>query len=403
MIGYVTQPDHMNQIDFRQLLENYVTGKLLEHDERKFFDLLQDEKYRNILAEVLHEEWNEGNYIDQPNAQLGDRIERYILNRIADNEAPPVRSISFFRRYRNIAAAIILIIIGVGSYLWFNKRSNSGNDIAKTISQHDIPPGGNKAVLTLDDGSTILLDSAARGTLALQGSTKVLKTNEGQLAYNIVNEEPTEILYNTLTTPRGGQYQLVLPDGSKVWLNAASSIRYPTSFIDKERKVEITGEAYFEVEKNTRMPFIIEANDMDIKVLGTHFNVNAYSDEAMAKTTLLEGSVLVARDTVTALLKPGQQAQITTTGTLKVINNADIDEAVAWKNGVFYFNRADIQTIMRQISRWYDVDIQYQGEINPKKFGGEIQRDLNLSEVLEGLKQTGIHFRIEGKKLIVLP
>ena len=394
----------MNQIDFRQLLEKYVTGKLPEQDERKFFDLLQDEKYRNMLAEVLHEEWKEGNYIDQPNAHVGDSIERYILNRIAGKKAPPVRSISFFRRYRSIAAAIILLIIGVGSYVWLNKRSNSGNDIAKTTLQHDISPGGNKAVLTLGDGSTITLDSAANGTLAVQGSTKVLKTNKGQLAYNITNEKPTEVLYNTLTTPRGGQYQLVLPDGSKVWLNAASSIHYPTSFTGKDRKVEITGEAYFEVEKNARMPFIIEANGVEVKVLGTHFNVNAYSDEAMVKTTLLEGAVLIARDAVTALLKPGQQAQIiTTTGKLKVIDNADIDEAVAWKNGVFYFNQVDIQTMMRQIARWYDVDIEYQGEIKQRKFGGAIGMDLNLSEVLEGLKETGIHFRIEGKKLMVLP
>ena len=394
----------MNQIDFRQLLEKYVTGKLPEQDERKFFDLLQDEKYRNMLAEVLHEEWKEGNYIDQPNAHVGDSIERYILNRIAGKKAPPVRSISFFRRYRSIAAAIILLIIGVGSYVWLNKRSNSGNDIAKTTLQHDISPGGNKAVLTLGDGSTITLDSAANGTLAVHGSTKVLKTNKGQLAYNITNEKPTEVLYNTLTTPRGGQYQLVLPDGSKVWLNAASSIHYPTSFTGKDRKVEITGEAYFEVEKNARMPFIIEANGVEVKVLGTHFNVNAYSDEAMVKTTLLEGAVLIARDAVTALLKPGQQAQIiTTTGKLKVIDNADIDEAVAWKNGVFYFNQVDIQTMMRQIARWYDVDIEYQGEIKQRKFGGAIGMDLNLSEVLEGLKETGIHFRIEGKKLMVLP
>lgn len=393
----------MNEVDFRKLVGDYVTGKLSEHEQRKFFDLLEGDKYRNILEEVFREEWNEENYLDQPNAQLGDRIEQFILNRIAKKAETPVRSISFFRRYRSIAAAIILIIIGVSSYLWFNNRSNSGNDIAKTTSQHDILPGGNKAVLTLSDGSSIVLDSAANGTLALQGSTKVLKTNEGQLAYNIGNEEATEILYNTLATPRGGQYQLVLPDGSKVWLNAASSIHYPTSFTGKDRKVEITGEAYFEVEKNIRMPFIVKVNDMEVRVLGTHFNVNAYSDEAVAKTTLLEGSVLVARDAATVLLKPGQQAQIAKTGTLKVIDNADLDEAVAWKNGVFYFNRVDIQTIMRQIARWYDVDIQYQGEIIPKKFGGEIQRDLNLSEVLEGLKETGIHFRIEGRKLIVFP
>ena len=392
----------MNQIDFRQLLENYVTGKISEPDEKKFFDLLQDGKYRNILEEVLREEWNEGNYVDQSNEQLGDRIEQFIVNRIAKEAETPLHSVSFFRRYRMIAAAIILFI-GVGAYLWVTKKPGRQNDIAKITPKHDIPPGGNKAMLTLGDGSTIALDSAASGTLALQGSTKVLKTNKGQLAYNVADEKPTEVLYNTLTTPRGGQYQLVLPDGSKVWLNAASSIRYPTSFTGKERRVDITGEAYFEVEKNAGMPFIIKANDVEVKVLGTHFNVNAYSDEAMVKTTLLEGAVLIARDAVTALLKPGQQAQITTAGKLKVIDNADIDEAVAWKNGVFYFNQVDIQTIMRQVARWYDVDIEYQGEIKQRKFGGAIGMDLNLSEVLEGLKETGIHFRIEGKKLIVLP
>jgi ferric-dicitrate binding protein FerR (iron transport regulator) len=294
--------------------------------------------------------------------------------------------------------------VGAGAYfLLLNKPRHervggAGNPVA-----NDALPGRSKAVLTLANGSSILLDSVANGMLAQQGNATVVKLNNGQLAYNTLAEKPTEVLYNTLATPRGGQYQLVLPDGSKVWLNAASSIRYPTAFAGKERKIEITGEAYFEVAKNTGVPFIVSTNGMDVKVLGTRFNVNAYDDEATIRTTLLEGAVLVTKDAATAILKPGQQSRLTKSGVINVINDTDIEEAVAWKNGLFSFKSADIKTVMRQIARWYDVEVVYEKEVQ-EQFHTEINRNTNASKVFKILETTGgVHFRIEGKKVTVMP
>ena len=320
-------------------------------------------------------------------------------------EEAPVIELASKRKWwlRIAAAAAIILFLGAGSYWWVSRSHKSDLAATSKYLKNDVAPGGNKATLTLANGATIVLDSAHNGTLAQQGNATVVKQNNGQLAYNTLNEKPTDVLYNTLTTPRGGQYQLVLPDGSKIWLNAASSIRYPTAFTGKERKIEITGEAYFEVAKNAGMPFIVKANDMEVKVLGTHFNVNAYDDEAVIETTLLEGSVSVTKDAAIAILKPGQQSRLTKLGTLDVINEADLEEAVAWKNGMFSFKRADIKTVMRQIARWYDVDIVYEKQVPSVNFGGEMKQDLKLSQVLKGLERIGVRFRIEGKKLVVLP
>jgi transmembrane sensor len=316
-------------------------------------------------------------------------------------KAIPVRSMSGWR----IAAAVILVLLGTGAYLWLSRTHSPG--LAKTEQageqvKNDVAPGGNKAVLTLANGSVVMLDSAHTGILAQQGNSKVVKLNSGQLAYNIIHEKPTEVLYNTLATPRGGQYQLVLPDGSKVWLNAASSIHYPTAFAGKERKVEITGEAYFEVAKNENMPFAVMANGVDVQVLGTYFNVNAYADEGMVKTTLLEGAVRVTKDAATALLQPGEQAQLTKAGDLKLVHNADVAEAVAWKNGLFQLNSADIPAIMRQVARWYDVEIVYEEGVPDGHISGKVPRGMNLSQVLEIFEVSGVHFKIEGKKIVVM-
>jgi ferric-dicitrate binding protein FerR (iron transport regulator) len=263
-------------------------------------------------------------------------------------------------------------------------------------------PGGNRALLTLANGSSIVLDSAADGILAQQGNTRIKKLNGGQIVYSVPGMKPEAVFYNVLTTPRGGQYRLALPDGSQVWLNAASSIRYPTAFTGRERRVEITGEAYFEIAKNPQMPFYVKVNDMQVEVLGTHFNVMAYANEDAVRTTLLEGSVKVNRGSSTVFLKPGQQSALGEKGAVSVIDGADTEEAVAWKNGLFEFDNVSIETVLRQISRWYDVDVQYEGNTMPSHFGGQISRYSNLSQVLKILELSGIHFRIEGKRLIVL-
>jgi len=348
--------------------------------------------------------------------ELRKRILENILSRTTHD---PERE-RLVRRMRPLkwvaAASVILLVAGV---LFLGHRSTPSKTAGNTLSA-DIPPGSNKAVLTLANGSTILLDSAHTGTLAQQGNAAVVKTDSGKLAYRVVaGNKPTAIAYNELATPRGGQYQLVLPDGTKVWLNAASSIRYPTAFTGSERKVEVTGEAYFEVHKNASQPFKVSFPGKEvIEVLGTSFNVNAYKDEAAMKTTLLDGSIRVVEDPlvgvntnkgkISVVLKPGQQAQLvvganTNNGDgLKMVRDVDVKQVVAWKNGQFQLGATDFSALMRQISRWYDVDIVYEGQVPEKKFGGSINRNVNLSRLREVLHDYGIETGMEGQKLIIM-
>ncbi|HUP11181.1 MAG TPA: FecR domain-containing protein, partial [Niastella sp.] len=282
-----------------------------------------------------------------------------------------------------------------------------------------VMPGGNKAVLTLADGSTIVLDSAANGALTQQGATTIMKKQDGELVYHADGKKMTEaVAWNTIGTPRGGQYQVVLPDGTKVWLNAVSALRFPTSFTGNERVVQLTGEAYFEVSSllaspeggGKRIPFIVNVHPSfgdtgggRVEVLGTHFNVKAYHDEATIKTTLLEGSVKISSAKREYLMKPGQQARIGRDGKMALDENADVDEAVAWKNGRFQFNDADVETVMRDIARWYDVTIEYAGKVPAEKFEGEIPRSSSITEVFKILELSNVHCKIEGKKITVLP
>jgi transmembrane sensor len=304
------------------------------------------------------------------------------------------------------AAAAVLLLLGSGSYFLLN-REHSKREVAvvkKNAQVNDVAPGGNKAILTLANGSTIILNNAKNGALTQQGNTKVVKLDDGQLAYQ--SEEtnrPIAVQYNTVSTPRGGQYQLTLADGSKVWLNAESTITFPTAFTGKERRVEIKGEAYFEVAHDASRPFKVTVNAMEVQVIGTHFNINAYDDEGEIKTTLLEGSVKVLKGTASRLIKPGEQAIVSTGNDLNIqVQPADVDEAVAWKNGLFHFDNADLQEVMRQLSRWYDVDVVYDGTIPERQFAGEMQRDLRLSQVLELLEKNQVNFKIEGKKIMVM-
>jgi ferric-dicitrate binding protein FerR (iron transport regulator) len=280
--------------------------------------------------------------------------------------------------------------------VWY--RPTTQTEIVKI--KHEIAPGGNKATLTLADGSVITLDSAANGVLAQQGSTRVTKLANGELVYHTDESGEHLLQYNTMTTPRGGQYKLVLPDGSLVWLNAASSISYPTAFTGTDRTVTINGEAYFEIARNEQMPFHVKVNKMMIEVLGTHFNVMAYDDEPFIRTSLLKGAVKVNG----ILLKVGQQSQLDRKGSLKLIGDADMEEAIAWKNGLFEFNHEPLVSIIRKLNRWYDVDIKYADNIVNKTFTGQISRNANISTVLKTLEITqGVHFKIEENIITVMP
>jgi transmembrane sensor len=310
------------------------------------------------------------------------------------------------------AAASILIVLGMGTYLLTtSKKADEALAGRSKQVQMNASPGGEKAVLTLADGTNIILDNAANGNLAQQGSAEVVKLSNGQIAYNMQGPAGHEVMLNTMRTPAGGQYQVILPDGTKVWLNAASSITFPTVFIGNKREVSIKGEAYFEVAKNRQKPFIVDINGKSsVEVVGTIFNINSYENESNINTTLLEGSVKITKANQSAMLKPGQQAIIATSGqqpanspVITVKLNANVDQVVAWKNGLFDFEGLDLRAVMRQLERWYDIRVQYKGPVDNGIYGGKVYRNVNLSDVLEILQKVGgVQFKLEGKTLIVL-
>jgi len=310
---------------------------------------------------------------------------------------------SFFK-----ASVAIVIAVITGSFYFFLPTIGDQHISAQDTAVHnDIAPGTNRATLALADGRVFNLDDAGIGQIAETSGVKVIKTTDGQLIYQLsdntqlVNASPAVL--NTISTPKAGQYQVVLPDGTRVWLNSASSIRYPSRFSEGERYVEITGEAYFEVAPDKKRPFFVKSAHQKIEVLGTHFNVNAYSDEENTTTTLSEGSVRIfANDTHTATLKPNQQAILSSHSELTVVD-VQAEDVMAWKNGRFVFNNTDIESVMRIISRWYDVDIEYKNGIPEKTIGGDISKFEYISQLLEVLEATGgIEFKIEGRRIIVM-
>jgi transmembrane sensor len=307
-------------------------------------------------------------------------------------------------RWRIAAAAAILLLISAAVfYLTTNSEKKEDAIVKKTTpgKAQDVLPGGNHATLTMADGSSILLDTAKLGGLAQQGISAIHKPVDGLLVYERSLRDDGATGMNTIRTPRGGQYQVKLPDGTNVWLNAASSIQFPVNFNGDKRSVAITGEVYFEVAHMNNKPFIVNAaNKGEVEVLGTHFNINAYDDEAIIKTTLLQGSVQVRTAGQSKLLTPGQQAQITNNN-FSILDEADVEEAVAWKNGLFKFNDADIQSILRQAARWYDIEVEIRGTANGERFRGKISRDVKLSEFLRILEVNQVPFQIEGKKIII--
>lgn len=300
-------------------------------------------------------------------------------------------------------AAMLAICLGTGIYFSSVYRKAAGTK--NSYARHDIAPGGNKATLILADGKKIVLDDKAMGKIAEQSGVTVTKTADGQLSFQVSKVEPVNPeAYNSIVTPRGGQYQISLPDGTRVWLNASSALKFPSAFSSTERRVELSGEAYFEVAKNPHQPFKVITSQQLVEVLGTHFNINSYRNEAATKTVLLEGAVKVSSISSGAskVLKPGQQS-IVHDDVLDVFL-ADTEEALAWKNGLFIFNNEELESIMRKVSRWYDVDVVYKNdEVRKDVFGGSVSRFGNVSEILRMLEITGnVHFSIDGNKIIVM-
>lgn len=416
----------------QELFQKFLNDqKMTPAEIRQLQAWVQDERHRERLDELLASLYEEE--AREPMAAESDtraafeevwaRLQAPAAATVADE--PVVMDMRPRRRWWQYAAAAVVIgMIGTGAY-WLLSRNTS----APVVQQHQPPkpgiqPGGNKAVLTLADGSFIVLDSAQNGTLAQQGGIQVMKAKDGELEYrrSEVGGQQSEVSFNTLSTPRGGRYRLILPDGSKVWLNAASSITYPTLFTGNERRVAIAGEAYFEVapsgspgEGGKGIPFIVDilpatGKGGQVEVLGTHFNIHAYEEETVIKTTLLEGKVKVTTGSQTsslspptaAYLKPGQQAQLVN-HKLSIIN-ADMEAAIAWKNDLIQFEGQDIHAAMRMIARWYDVEVEYRGNIPNVHFRGSMPSNVPVTEVLDMMGKTAeVHFTISGRKIIVTP
>lgn len=399
------------------LFQRYLTNRITEEEYTEFWELLQQGHDKETLSTELQALWEK----TLPEKRLispkhwDEKMARLI------NEAPttpPVtkahktnRQTSF--KWRALAAvALVIFLVGGGIYLFQKTAQNKITATAppaKQKKQKGLQPGGNKATLTLSNGARIVLDSATKGTITQQGKTNVVQPANGQLAYKPLRDiRLTDVVYNTLRTPRGGKYQITLPDGTKVWLNAASSLRFPTAFPGKKRMVEMTGEAYFEVAANATKPFIVLVDGMTVNVLGTHFNIMAYDDEPVVKTTLLEGAIkLTPRfpngDKQGIKLKPGQQARLNKQGDITVLNQVKTAKVVAWKNNLFWFEENDIHEVMRQIARWYNADVVIKGDI-PQHFTGSIPKNVNVLRVFQILQETGnMNFSIDDHKIIVTP
>ncbi|MEO5892161.1 MAG: FecR domain-containing protein [Ferruginibacter sp.] len=384
------------------LLNAWSGNRATIAEEQELFSWVSENGHHELLHRHIQQLIEKGN----TQKQLPAVDWKHLYDRILDKSAISEQDLPEIRVpwYRWSAAAAIIILLASGIYFYINNPSPKkviSSSALQNPAVNDVPaPAKNKAVLTLSDGSKIDLDSTGNGTLAQQGNVAVTKQPDGVIIYTGSNGE---MLYNMLNVPRGSKVvSIKLSDGTQVWLNSESSLRYPASFTGLERKVEITGEAYFEVAHNQAMPFIVAKDGMEIKVLGTHFNINTYQDDRVNKVTLLEGSVKVSLNGHENFLKPGQQAQIR--DDIKLINGVNIDEVMAWKNGMFQFGeKTDLQTIMKKIERWYDVDVNYEGGIVSQRFGGEIPMNSNLSQVLEILRTSGVKFTIDGKKVIVKP
>lgn len=402
-----------NDSYYQQLLLRWQQRKCTPTEAIELMEYLRQDVSNRILLNEMQAAFQEVKpETTTVSSDHGDRIRKELLKHInaatdAGNNVrkiPPAGPRQQVRKYHGtfrlaVAAAVLLGIAIPAGYLLRHHRQ-APQPAAIVAAPTPAAPSKNKAVLTLANGQQIVLDEKGMQQLAQQGNTTIRNKN-GQLVYEKTGAEAAGPLYNTLTTAAGETYPLVLADGSKIWLNAASSIRFPATFAGNERKIELTGEAYFEIAHDAHRPFRIQVKQMTVDVLGTHFNINSYADEATINTTLLEGAVKINSDKGSMQLSPGEQSQWSPNGNLKKVTGINTDEITAWKDGYFRFESTDLTTVLRQFSHWYGVEIIYEGNVKPRKFFGMISRSSSLVNVLKMLNANDVSYRLEGKKLIV--
>lgn len=378
----------MDEILLEKLINKYLSGTATPEEERSLEAWYENTISGNIIipfgSKEEKEEWI---------MHMRKRLERYL------SENSRTKRKNKVLLYASIAASVI-ILIGLGYMLYPFFASSKKLNKTAIIKNQDISPGHNGAILTLADGTKYVLDSANNGVITKDAGASISK-NDSQIVYNDLGSLPAAVTYNTLIVPKGRQFKIILPDGTGVWLNSASSLKYPTAFTNKERAVTLEGEGYFEVTHNALRPFIVTVNGVKVRVLGTHFNINAYGDNGMIKTTLLQGSVSVTKGNRNTLIAPGEQADISISQDNIIVKTVNTADAVAWTQGFLSLNDNDIKEFMANLSRWYDLDIEYKGKIPVTNIGGLINRNTNLSDVLSALKDGGIHTKIEGRKIII--
>jgi len=395
----------MDEQRLHELIERYISDRCSPEDMRLLAAIIA-EGNEELLSKIMDRQLESSKAATEDFPGITEKITAAIAAKIslqpaAQSPVIPIKQIRPWKRWA--VAAALLAAVSTGIYFWRSKADTVDLPIAdQPTTPAIIAPGKDGAILTLADGSTMVLDSLGNGTLTTQSGTKVV-LNNGQLSYNNNGNTAVEIAFNTITTPKGRQFRLQLEDGTKVWLNAASSLTYPAAFTGKDRRVEITGEAFFEVAKDQNRPFHVKVNDeTEIEVLGTQFNINSYLNETNISTTLIEGSVQINNRNGKTRIIPGQQAQVITGAEeVKVLNNVNTGKITAWKDGVFNFENASLFEVMRQLERWYDIEVEYDKGVQNYEFFGKMGRDLSLQEVLRGLEMNEVDFKVEGRRIVV--
>lgn len=395
------------------LIFKYVKGELTR-EEAEFLELWKAEDpgnaelFNTLLDEITMREGVANVYTARSSKE---RVRQRLKSELVIGQEQTGSRRELWKNTWLRYAAAVLAVTGLLTWLLQTNRPKEiqeTNLTSATPELHDAHPGEDKASLTLADGTVIVLDSAFGGQLAQQGSSTIIQ-DIGSITYSMNRKSPAAggqlpggtTVFNTMRTPRGGQYRLTLADGTRVWLNAESAITFPVAFTGPDRRVKVEGEVYFEVAKDKSKPFRVTAGNTDIEVLGTSFNVNAYRDVGNINTTLLEGSVKIYAGGEAKILRPGQQAQVSAEHSIAIDHSPNIEEVIAWKNGLFYFENAGLEAVMQQLGRWYNVEIVYERTIPGRRFEGKIQRSLELSDVLESLSKNDIHFKIDKNKIVV--
>lgn len=392
-----------NEETLAYLVRQYLNNEITSTEYQRLWELLHSSEDDDVIINAL-EQISDIPQKDTPviSSESWQQKMQEALHKQQAASSTPKNSYKRILGWSVAAAITALISIFAMQFISPLETAKTTLRPSPITATDSLSPGGNKAKLTLANGTSIVLDSSSQGIISLQGNAQIVAHSKGLIAYNKLSGHSQKMVYNKISTPKGGQYQIILSDGTQVWLNSASSIRFPTSFSGKNREVTVTGEVYFDVSTNAKKPFKVAVNGIKVNVLGTRFNINAY-DSTTIKTTLLSGAVSIEHGNSHYKLKPGQQAQVRINGNTSIANDINLKQIIAWKNNLFWFSHNTIKEVMEQISRWYDAQIIIRGAI-PQHFTGSIPRSASIIRVLNLLQATGnISFQVSGHKIIVSP